>query len=88
MNDQSKCQSVGPRVRVEVKYECNGCQFHSVDQDPESETGLKYHACNHPVVLEQYTTPQWNGWGRESLTIYDTAPTPTHLCPYLAKPRD
>ena len=76
-------QLVGPKVRVRIEYECNGCQYHSVDQDPESESGMKYHACNHPSVLQEYKCPQWNGGGSKDLTIYHTASTPKHLCPYL-----
>ena len=94
-SDSSLCststQRVGPKVRVRIEYECNGCQFHKVDADPESDTGAKYHACHHPSVVEQYSTAQWfggRGCGTSDLTIYHIAPTPTYLCPYLAKAKD
>jgi hypothetical protein len=75
---------VGPKVRVRVEYECNGCEYHRIDEDTNEGAGVKYHACHHPAVLQEYRCPQWSTGGREDLTIHHTAATPKHLCPYLA----
>jgi len=73
---------VGPTVHVKVEYRCNGCEYHQIDED--SGTNLKYHSCHHPVVVKEYTCPQWMGQGYEKLTLHNIAPTPQHICPYLA----
>jgi len=75
---------VGPKVRVRIEYECNGCEYHCVDEDTEGGMGMKYHSCHHPAVLQEYGCPQWSTGGRKDLTIYHIAATPKHLCPYLA----
>ena len=77
----SKEQRVGPKVRVDVRYECNGCQFHKVDESPDSD--LKYHACHHPAIIEEYSCPQFIGGGKEELNVYFTADTPAWMCPYI-----
>ena len=88
--DASHCSSsvsplrVGPKFRVRIEYECNGCEYHCVDEDTEGEMGMKYHSCHHPAVLQEYGCPQWSTGGKKDLTIYHIAATPKHLCPYLA----
>ena len=74
-------QRVGPTVKVKIEYQCNGCQFHKVDGDEGS--GMKYHACHHPAVLEEYSCAQYVGGGREGITIYHEALAPPWLCPYI-----
>jgi hypothetical protein len=80
----TKSQRVGPKMRVNVEYECNGCQYLKVDGASDSE--LKYHACHHPSVIEEYSCPQWLTGGYEELELYHIARTPTWLCPYIEKP--
>jgi len=72
---------------VRIEYECNGCQFHKIDVDEESETGMKWHACHHPAVIEEYKHQQWMQ-GAKDLTLYHIARTPSYLCPYLAEAID
>jgi len=76
-------QRYGPKVIVDIRYECNGCKFlEVVDFEDEQEPGRKCHACMHVDVLNKYKTPQYTG-GRASvgMTIHHTAPTPS-WCPY------
>jgi len=74
---------VGPTVRVRIEYECNGCEYHSVNEDTHGGEGLKWHACNHPAVLQEYGCPQYSTGGKKDLTIHHIAPTSKHLCPYV-----
>lgn len=76
-------QHVGPKVRVRIEYECNGCMWHQVDEDVEDLHGTKYHACCHPSVIKEHGCNQWFGPGNKDLTIYHIARTPTFLCPYI-----
>lgn len=81
-----KTQRVGPKVRVDVQYQCNGCTYHSMTDDECEDNGRKvvisHHTCNHPSVIDEFTCPQWMGGG-EGQTIYHIAKTPTYLCPYI-----
>lgn len=81
-------QRVGPKVRVRIEYECNGCQFHTVEEDKVGGMGMKYHACIHPAVLAEYSCPQFMHGGIKDLTIYHISKTPKHLCPYLLSEAD
>lgn len=75
---------VGPKVKVNIQYLCNGCEYHQVNKDEYAD--IKYHACHHPLVIKEYTCPQYTSSnGNKDLTIYHTAPAPSHLCPYLDK---
>ena len=75
-------ERVGPTVRVNIEYHCNGCQYHKLDAD--SETGVKYHACHAPSVIEEYSVPQWMFPGEH---IHNPCPTRQWLCPYINKDR-
>lgn len=77
---------VGPRVSVEVKYYCNGCQFHTVMQDDIVTTESfkrKSHACRHPAVIERHGCAQWFGLVSEDISIHHMVQTEKYLCPYL-----
>ena len=81
---------VGPIVKVNIKYECNGCEYLRLEEDTKvggrdlpSGMGMKYHACHHPIVLKEYSCPQWFTGGSKDLTINHTAVTPKYLCPYI-----
>ena len=74
-------QRVGPKVKVRVEYECNGCQYHGIAEDDELK--LKYHSCSHPAVIEEHSCPQWVHGGSEDLTIHYPCTTPKWLCPYI-----
>ena len=76
-------QQVGPKVRVRIEYECNGCQFHTVEEDKDGRMGVKYHVCNHPAVLAEYSCPQFMNGGSKDLTVYHISKAPKYLCPYL-----
>lgn len=77
----TKEQRVGPKVKVDITYECNGCRWHQVDHDEDDDT--KHHACHHPAILEEYACSQWFGFADKALTVYHPAPTPAWMCPYI-----
>lgn len=76
-------QRVGPKVKVRVEYECNGCQYHGITE--EDVLKLKHHTCSHPAVIEEHSCPQFIGCGHEVLTAGYPCSTPKWLCPYIEK---
>lgn len=71
----AKEKRFGPKVRVDVKYECNGCQYHTVEDDEEFAD--KLHKCSSPQVVAEYSCPQVIACA----SVYSVANTPG-WCPY------
>jgi hypothetical protein len=68
-------ERLGPKINVE--FLCNGCIYHIIEQD--KNVALKYNACSHPRVLEEYSCTQWINNAIDNVNVK----TPLHLCPIV-----
>ena len=74
---ESEMNRFGPNVKVDVRYECNGCKYLSVQTETDVEEPML--VCSEPSVLADYSVPQFVGPG-------DNVHKPTRCpgwCPYV-----